>query len=250
MAFTSDEESKLKLIISAFENGKRLSDLPTASGTNPYDMLVEVLDEDGESKKAALATLLPYAEEQCSYGVEFNTAVSSPTCTRVGSSDLHKRCPIQNRLRGCLLDDDGKVVEYLDPSDWTGHDRSGVRGQVMVEIPTHYRKFETEGNKRRVLLSEFPLPGYTQVPLAYVSAYEATVQRSTLKLASVVNVNPDYRGGAPGSLRWAHGCGCPTPPPPGRPGASPWPPSRWWLRRGSPPASGRSPPGSKSSWPP
>ena len=195
MAFTSDEESKLKLIISAFENGKRLSDLPTASGTNPYDMLVEVLDEDGESKKAALATLLPYAEEQCSYGVEFNTAVSSPTCTRVGSSDLHKRCPIQNRLRGCLLDDDGKVVEYLDPSDWTGHDRSGVRGQVMVEIPTHYRKFETEGNKRRVLLSEFPLPGYTQVPLAYVSAYEATVQRSTLKLASVVNVNPDYRGG-------------------------------------------------------
>lgn len=195
MAFTPDEESALKLIISAFENGKRLSDLPLATGTNPYDMLVEVLDEDGESKKAALATLLPYAEEQCSYGIEFDTTISTPTCTRVGSSDLHKRCPIQSRLRGCLLDDDGKVVEYLDPSDWTGHDRSGARGQVMVEIPTHYRKFETEGNKRRVLLSEFPLPGYEQVPLCYVSAYEATVDRAATKLCSVVNINTNYRGG-------------------------------------------------------
>lgn len=197
MAFTPDEESALKLIISAFENGKRLSDLPLATGTNPYDMLVEVLDEDGESKKAALATLLPYAEEQCSYGIEFDTSVSTPTCTRVGSTDLHKRCPIQNRLRGCLLDDNGKVVEYLDPSDWTGHDRSGARGQVMVEIPTHYRKFETDGTKRRVLLSEFPLPGYEQVPQCYVSAYQATVDRSstTVKLASVVNINADFRGG-------------------------------------------------------
>lgn len=195
MAFTPDEESALKLIISAFENGKRLSDLPLATGTNPYDMLVEVLDEDGESKKAALATLIPYAEEQCSYGIEFDTSVSTPTCTRVGSTDLHKRCPIQNRLRGCLLDDNGKVVEYLDPSDWTGHDRSGARGQVMVEIPTHYRKFETDGTKRRVLLSEFPLPGYEQVPQCYVSAYQATIDKAGNKLASVVNISENYRGG-------------------------------------------------------
>ncbi len=30
----------------------------------------------------------------------------------------------------------------------------------------------------------------------YVSAYEATVQRSTNKLSSVVNTTADYRGGA------------------------------------------------------
>lgn len=195
MAFTSEQEEVLKLVISAFENGKRLSDLPTASGTNPYNMLVEVLDEDGESKKAALAALLPYAEESCSYGIEFDVTVSSPTCTRVGSTDLHKSLPIQNRMRGCLLDDDGKVVEYLDPNDWTGNTRDGSRGQVMVEIPLHYRKCETDGNKRRVLLSELPLPGYDVVPLMYVSAYQATVQRSTSKLASVVNTDTDYRGG-------------------------------------------------------
>ena len=150
MAFTTEQEETLKLIISAFENGKRLSDLPLATGTNPYKMTVEVLDEDGESKKAALASLLPYAEESCAYGVEFDTTISSPTCTRIGNTDLHKSLPIQSRMRGCLLDDDGKVVEYLDPNDWTGNDRTGLRGQVMVEIPMHYRKFETEGTKRRV----------------------------------------------------------------------------------------------------
>lgn len=205
MAFTSEQEEVLKLVISAFENGKRLSDLPTVSGTNPYNMLVEVLDEDGESKKAALASLLPYAEESCSYGVEFDVTVSSPTCTRVGSTDLHKSLPIQSRMRGCLLDDDGKVVEYLDPTDWTGNVRDGSRGQVMVEIPMHYRKYETEGNKRRVLLSELPLPGYSVVPLMYVSAYQATVQRSTTKLASVVNTDADYRGGNNSATNDANG---------------------------------------------
>ena len=195
MAFTSEQEETLKLIISAFENGNRLFDLPLATGTNPYKMTVEVLDEDGESKKAALASLLPYAEEACAYGVEFDTTVSSPTCKRIGNSDLHKSLPIQSRMRGCLLDDDGKVVEYLDPTDWTGNDRTGLRGQVMVEIPMHYRKCETEGTKRRVLISELPIPGYDVVPKVYVSAYEATVQRSTSKLCSVANINEDYRGG-------------------------------------------------------
>lgn len=195
MAFTSEQEETLKLVASAFQNGKRLSDLPYASGTNPYNMLVEVLDEDGESKKAALASLLPYAEDSCSYGIEFDVTVSSPSCTRIGSTDLHKSLPIQRRMRGCLLNDDGKVVEYLDPTDWTGNVRDGSRGQVMVEIPLHYRKCETDGNKRRVLISELPLPGYDVVPLMYVSAYEASVQRSTNKLCSVVNDDVDYRGG-------------------------------------------------------
>ena len=196
MAFTPEQEQKLLQIIEAFDNGKRLSDLPNVSGTNPYDLLVEVLDTDGESKKAALASLLPYVEEQCSYGIEFDVTVSSPSCTRIGNTDLHKSLPVQSRMRGCLLDDNGGVVEYLDPQDWTGAVRDGSRGQVMVEIPMHYRKFETDGNKRRVRISEFPLPGYHQVKQQYVSAYQATVDRTNSKLASVVNLTAQYRGGS------------------------------------------------------
>ena len=59
MALSAQEEEVIKQIIEAFQNGKRLSDLPNVSGTNPYNLFVEVLDEDGESKKAALASLLP-----------------------------------------------------------------------------------------------------------------------------------------------------------------------------------------------
>lgn len=195
MALTSEQETILEQIIEAFQNGKRLSDLPNVSGTNPYNLYCEVLDEDGESKKAALGTLLPYLEEECSYGVQFDTTISSTSCTRVGNVALHKTLPIQSRMKGCLLDDNGQVVEYLDPRDWTGQVRDGSRGQVMVEIPMHYRKFETNGTKRVVRLSEHPLPGYHQVPQMYVSAYEASIERSTGKLCSVVNDGADYRGG-------------------------------------------------------
>lgn len=194
MALSTDEESKVREIIEAFTNGKRLSDLPDVSGNNPFNLLCEVL-EDGESKKAALAALLPNMEESCMYGIEYDTTVSSPDVTRIGNMSLHKSLPVHNRMKGCLLDDDGNVVEYLNPSDWTGQTRDGSRGQVMVELPMYFRKFETEGNKRRVKFSEYPLPGYHQVKKKYVSAYEATVQRSTTTLCSVVNDDADYRGG-------------------------------------------------------
>ena len=194
MALSTDEENKVREIIEAFTNGKRLSDLPDVSGNNPFKLLCEVL-EDGESKKAALAAMLPYMEENCMYGIEYDVTVSSPDVTRIGNMSLHKSLPVHNRMKGCLLDDNGNVVEYLNPSDWTGQTRDGSRGQVMVELPMYYRKFETEGNKRRVKFSEYPLPGYHQVKKKYVSAYEASVQRSTTKLCSVVNDGADYRGG-------------------------------------------------------
>ena len=129
------------------------------------------------------------------YGIEWDTEVSSPAVTRIGNMDLHRTLPIQSRMRGCLLNDNGKVVKYLNPKDWTGEVRDGSRGQVMVEIPMHYRRCETEGTKRRVKLSEYPLPGFLPIPRMYPSAYEASLQRSTNKLCSVVNTDPDFRGG-------------------------------------------------------
>ena len=66
-------------------------------------------------------------------------------------------------MRGCLLDDDGNVVEYLPENDWTTATRDGSKGQVMVEVPDHYRKFVTEGTKYRALISEYPLKGFHKV---------------------------------------------------------------------------------------
>lgn len=132
------------------------------------------------------------------YGIEYDTTISTPTCTRIGNIELHKSLPIQSRMKGCLLDDNGNVVEYLNPTDWTGNVRDGSRGQVMVELPMHYIKFETEGTKRRVKISEWAISGFTQIKKQYVSAYQATVDRSvseTPKLCSIVNEGTSYRGG-------------------------------------------------------
>jgi hypothetical protein len=138
------------------------------------------------------------------YGVEIDTNVANPKLTRIGRPELHVSLPIQSRMRRCLLNDNGTVNYYLHANDSTlrdtgaAADLSGASGQVMVEIPEHWRKFEFEGTKWRVFLSEFQLPGFHFVPKAYRSAYEAAIDRTVTgapKLASVVNTSAFFRGG-------------------------------------------------------
>src|SRR5574344_93567 len=138
------------------------------------------------------------------YGIEWDSNVANSACTRIGRSELHISLPIQSRMRRCLLADDGTVATYLHATDSTKTetgataDLTGANGQVMVEVPAHYRKFEVEGTKFRCLISERALPGFHFVPLSYRSAYEAAVDRTvaaTPKLCSVVNTTEAFRGG-------------------------------------------------------
>ena len=130
------------------------------------------------------------------YGIEKDMSVGDPACTRIGNMTLHRTLPIHNRQKGCLMADDGSIVKYLNSDTWEDEIRDGSQGQVMVEIPDHYRSVNLdENNKLTVKLSEYPLPGFIYFPKRYVSAYEATLQRSTNKLSSVVNLDIDYRGG-------------------------------------------------------
>lgn len=138
------------------------------------------------------------------YGIEWDSNVANSACKRLGRPELHVSLPIQSKMRRCVLRDNGTVAYYLHANDSTKRDNgaaanlSGADGQVMVEIPAHYRKFEIDGTKFRCYLSEFELPGFHFVPLAYRSAYEAAIDRTTAsapKLASVVNTTAAFRGG-------------------------------------------------------
>lgn len=176
--------------------GKKISQLDVLDTLSGDEKLV--VAKEGDNYGVTVRTLLnkvPQMEDQLSYGIEYDTTVSSPQCTRIGNFNYHRSLPIHSKMKGCLLSDDGTVQKYLDPSTWVNETRDGSQGQVMVEIPSYYRKFETEGTKRRVRISEMALPGYHLVKKKYVSAYEASVQRSTTTLCSVVNEDPDYRGG-------------------------------------------------------
>jgi len=141
------------------------------------------------------------AETELWYGVEWDTTNSDPAVTRIGSLFLHNILPIHYKMKGCVLQDNGTVNYYLNGNDWakqtdgTASVLDGTDGQVMVEIPAFYWKFETDGDTRRVKISEYAIAGFTAVPAMYVSAYEAALNRTNNKLASVVNTSADYRGG-------------------------------------------------------
>lgn len=138
------------------------------------------------------------------YGVRIKTTVAATTLERVGRPELHTSLPIQSKMRRCVLRDNGTVNYYLHATDSTKRDTgaaanlTGVDGQIMVEIPRHYRNFEFDGADLLALISEYPLPGFHEVPKMYRSAYEATLDRTvtaTPKLASVVNTTAAFRGG-------------------------------------------------------
>ena len=191
----SKEDNKITILESSVNT--ELSKKVNIQSCEKGYFLASPYDSEGNPtyRKIGLNDLPDNIYPSLTYGVEFDTTVSSHKLTRIGSPALHRSLPIQNAMRGCLLDDEGNVVEYLPNDDWTTATRDGSKGQVMVEIPLHYRKCETDGTKRRVWLSEYPLPGYHAVPKRYVSAYQAALQRSTNKLSSVVNSDADYRGG-------------------------------------------------------
>lgn len=135
------------------------------------------------------------------YGIEWDTNVSASACIRIGDYGLHQTLPVQSKMKRCLLLDTGIVNYYLNASDSTKKEDGtpalldGTDGQVMVEIPEFFMKFEMEGTKRRCLMSLYPLPGFNRVEKMYISAYEAALDRTNLKLSSVVNNTAQFRGG-------------------------------------------------------
>ncbi|MFA5307847.1 MAG: hypothetical protein WC365_10420 [Candidatus Babeliales bacterium] len=139
------------------------------------------------------------------YGVEIDEANTSPDLTRIASDmRCHAELPVHKLIRGCLLRDNGTVNYYLDSTDWTkqvggaASALDGSAGQVMMEWPAFYYKVDMDGGgagKHQIKISLSALTGYTLVAKHYVSAFEAAIQRSTTKLASVINTATDYRGG-------------------------------------------------------
>jgi hypothetical protein len=143
---------------------------------------------------------IPDLEERYAYGVEWDTASSSPDGVRVGNIQLHRELPIQSKMRRRLLDRDGGVKEYLDNElSWGG---SYLDYAVMTEIPEHWYKLYFNGTKFRMMLSEIPLPGYKHVDKFYISTYEARMYRTDNLLCSAAGASKlsdpnsiNFRGG-------------------------------------------------------
>jgi hypothetical protein len=128
------------------------------------------------------------------YGIEYNP--TTDVLTRIGDPTSHRVLPVQSGMVGVILDDLGNEVMEMPSDDWTSVARDGSLGQVMVPVPDFWVKFQVRPSENlRIWLSSNPITGFMHVPQFYVSAYEASLQRSTNKLCSVVNTTADYRGG-------------------------------------------------------
>lgn len=141
---------------------------------------------------------IPDLEERYAYGVEWDTASSSPDGVRVGNMQLHRELPIQSKLRGVILDNNGGIKNYLNNSNWGNIDTEYLTESIMTEIPEHWYKFYQDGTKFRMMLSAMPLPGYNHIDQFYISSFESGIDRSSSTLISsygVGSTNVNKRGG-------------------------------------------------------
>lgn len=141
---------------------------------------------------------IPDLEERYAYGVEWDTASSSPDGVRVGNMQLHRELPIQSKIRGVILDNKGGIKSYLNNSNWGNINTEYLTESIMTEIPEHWYKLYQDGTKFRMMLSAMPLPGYNHIDQFYISSFESGIDRSSSTLVSsygVGSTNVNKRGG-------------------------------------------------------
>jgi hypothetical protein len=147
--------------------------------------------------------IISYFKNTDVYGGRHTIGNPSPDLTRIGESSLHRDLPVQSLMRRCVVNNTGDVVYYLGANDsakkedGTSAVLNGNDGQVMVEVPEHYRKISLNAAQgyMDIEISLFPFDGAFLVPRYLVSAYEATLDRDNNILSSVVNTTARYRGG-------------------------------------------------------
>ena len=154
---------------------------------------------DGSWKKQ----IISYYNNDKVYGIRHYYNNSSPELTRIGAAALHQELPVQSQMRRCVVDSTGAVKYYLSATDstkkadGTAANLTGADGQVMVEIPAHYRKCSLNSAQgyMDVEISLYNFEGAIPVPRYLVGAYEASLDRDNNLLSSVVNKTAAFRGG-------------------------------------------------------
>ena len=191
-SFTAGDE---KMAFLASEAGR----YPSFGNFSIVDGELALFIWDGTWKKQ----IVSYYRNDQVYGVRHYFNNGSPDLTRIGDASLHRDLPVQSGMRRCVVNSTGDVLYYLGANDSTKKedgttaDLSGATGQVMVEVPAHYRKISLNAAQGYMdtEISMFPFDGAILVPRYLVSAYEATVDRENNLLSSVVNASARYRGG-------------------------------------------------------
>ena len=204
MAFTNDEETRLKKLLTAFENGQQVDDLPLATAS-VQDKEIEVFDvKSGASGRMSLKDAVRMANNP-SCGRYWNEDNATPTAAGwFGSLEMLRDLPEILKLGGYLVKNDHSRRK-LDP---TNHYRFENGEPAKLDgTMGHYqwgwgKKFYYATYKIGALryeeISLSPIPGQYnyEIPVGSLSAHGfASIDRSTSTLVSYVNDGVQYRGG-------------------------------------------------------
>jgi len=158
--------------------GTKLSALTEKSLPVAYDQVVLIDSEDsGNTKRSRIGNVLLGSYEQGAYGVEWDESLD--TYSRIGAlagfpcsqtlDDI--LLPIQANMKRCVVNDAGEVQYYLSPGNSnykedgvTPANLDGSDGQVMVEIPKFWYKYEKDGSKHRYWVSPVERAGFELHP--------------------------------------------------------------------------------------
>ena len=184
---------------------------PTPAAGEPcYDSDNGILKiGDGSTPYSQLPPVAP-GKDIMPVGIEWDTSSSSPTLTQIDingntitpTTSFFDNHAIFGSMWRCVVDPNSGEVSYGSNPRGDGLDLTGASGNVMVEIPKFYVKFESSGDIRKWWVSPIALSGFEVHPMfkmrggavrpkIYVSAYEASgVLDTVFKLVSATNKTP------------------------------------------------------------
>lgn len=204
MAFTEQEESKLRSLIEAFDGGQQIDDLPD-SDNDVSGKLIEIHNtKTGASEKKTLRDAVRLASAPY-FGRVWNNANGTPTAAGwVGSIEFGRHLADYLKL-GCYLVKNDHTRRKLDPSN---HYRFATGETAKLDGSMgHYQwgwgvkfylAFYEMGGLFHEEVSLSPIPGQYNyvIPIGSISAHGlACIDRTTSTLVSYVNDDPNYRGG-------------------------------------------------------
>lgn len=196
-------------MLTAFQNGKRINELPEATGALK-DMSVEVMDETGETRHIELAKAVEQAGNAIA-GRYWNEANSTSTAAGYyGSLDALRRLPAKLGLGRYLVTDDRKKHK-LDPFDSTRYADgtpaalNGTQGQCMWCWNGFIANIWKEGNNLiKAVTFDKPVGNGVsiKIPAGGISWLGAAVMdRTNTKLCSLISNAEQYRGGGGAALK-------------------------------------------------
>ena len=142
------------------------------------------------SDPVTFTTMLEFASP---YGLRWDSTQAVGGYTRLGDPYY---TAVQSRMKRCVLSANGTVNYYLDPTDSTKKegggpaDLTGASGNVMVEIPKFYVKYDNTVGAKEMWVSEKPEVGFevhpafikngVEVDYRYYRAYKGSVSGTKL----------------------------------------------------------------------